>query len=171
MQNESYKTPSKERAAICGLFCPACKSYVYTVENKLDELASFPLNKGVPVEDCACLGCRSDTLNIYCREHCFMKGCAEEKGIDFCGECAEYPCAELKKFQAARPHRIELWDSLERIRQSGYEQWYAEMLEHYACPKCQTINTAYDAKCRNCGESPSCGYVRVNGERIDEMLR
>ena len=48
-----------------------------------------------------------------------MLRCATEKGVDFCVECEEYPCADLVEFQGAMPNRIELWKSLERIKRSG----------------------------------------------------
>ena len=85
---------------------------------------------------------------------------------NFCGQCPEYPCADLKTFQAARPHRVELWKSQERIREAGYETWYAEMVAHYSCPACHTMNSAYDPACRKCGETPSCAYVRLHKEEI-----
>jgi len=44
-----------------------------------------------------------------------------------CSECGEYPCDDLKKFQTAMPHRIELWDNLERIKSAGYQQWLKEI--------------------------------------------
>ena len=60
-----------------------------------------------------------------------MTKCSIKKGFDFCNECPEYPCTELKAFQAQMPHRNELWKSQERIKEVGYEQWYEEMIEHY----------------------------------------
>ena len=99
-----------------------------------------------------------------------MSKCAAEKGVDFCGQCPEYPCKELQSFQAERPHRIELWKSQERIREAGYETWYAEMLEHFSCPKCGTINSAYDMKCRKCREEPSCAYVGLHKNKIMQHL-
>lgn len=95
-----------------------------------------------------------------------MVDCTSEKGIEFCGECKEYPCEEIKTFQALMPHRIDLWQSQQRIKEAGYEQWYEEMVEHYSCPECNTINSAYDIACRKCGNTPSCSYVRINKEAI-----
>ncbi|OPX92819.1 MAG: hypothetical protein A4E59_02926 [Syntrophorhabdus sp. PtaB.Bin027] len=99
-----------------------------------------------------------------------MAQCATEKGIDFCGECAEYPCAELKIFQAQMPHRIEIWQSQERIKEVGFEKWYMEMIEHYSCPECHTINSAYDMSCWKCGKTPSCNYVKLHKDKIAQHL-
>jgi hypothetical protein len=100
-----------------------------------------------------------------------MAKCAAGKGLDFCGGCPEYPCSNLKEFQTLAPHRIELWKSQARIKEAGYETWYAEMLEHYSCPQCRTINSAYDLKCRKCGHAPSCEYVRRHKPAIEQHLK
>jgi len=166
MKNDSGKY-DKKKAAVCGLFCPACTLFIGTQEDpqRLEFLAGvFKLPPG----EIRCSGCRSELRSFYCRELCTMYKCAQGKGLDFCGSCPDYPCRELKDFQCAMPHRIELWKSLDRIREAGPEQWYAEMLEHYACPSCGAINSAYDSQCRKCGGEPGSGYV---AEHKDEIIR
>ncbi|MFC1838169.1 DUF3795 domain-containing protein [Thermodesulfobacteriota bacterium] len=160
--------PVKKEAAVCGIFCNSCSIYIGTKEDpeRLEEIAK---NFNAPVEELECEGCRSDKRLGYC-DNCVMFKCAAEKGIDFCGECEEYPCEELKQFQSILPHRIELWKSLERIRETGWEKWYIEMLDHYGCPECGVINSAYDASCRKCGNMPSCKYVEVNREEIAKRV-
>lgn len=161
-------TPDNTLAAVCGLFCPACRTYIVNRESP-ETLPEFAARFGRSAEDMTCNGCRSDTLCFYCREHCFMKGCAEKRGHDFCVECVEYPCAELKEFQSLRPHRLELWRSQERIGEVGWEQWYSEMVAHYSCPECGTVNSAYDSSCRRCGATPSCEYVREHRAELDDF--
>ena len=120
----------------------------------------------VPVEALECDGCRAEKRFAYCKT-CKMAACAEEKGLDFCAECDEYPCTELKEFQAAFPHRIELWQAQARIKEVGYEKWFAEMREHYSCSQCGTINSAYHLSCRNCGATPGCSYVGLHKGKIE----
>jgi hypothetical protein len=95
-----------------------------------------------------------------------MAACAAEKRLDFCGACADYPCDDLRTFQAAMPHRLELWQAQARIQEVGYEQWFVEMLEHYACPQCGTLNSAYHPACRECGTTPSCAYMGLHQAEI-----
>jgi hypothetical protein len=154
--------------AVCGLFCPSCSIFIATKEDRgrLEEIAK---QADVPVGDMECEGCRSNTRIGYCKT-CEMVRCATAKGIDFCGSCEDYPCETLKEFQAVLPHRIELWQSQERIKEVGCEQWYVEMVEHYACPECGTINSAYDMACRKCGVSPSCVYVGLHQKEIARRL-
>ncbi|MGD0885357.1 MAG: DUF3795 domain-containing protein [Thermodesulfovibrionales bacterium] len=169
MQRENLKIPDKRLAAVCGLFCPACGIFIGTREDP-ERLKVIAERVQRPVEELQCDGCRSGKRCFYCRERCKMGQCAYERGVDFCGGCHEYPCEELKTFQAEMPHRIELWKSQERIKEVGYEQWYAEMIEHYSCPVCETFNSANDLKCRKCGAEPSCAYVAKHRQAIEQYL-
>lgn len=168
MLNKSEMRPDKRHAAVCGLFCPACSLFIGTREDpaRLEMLAKV---FGVTTEQVRCEGCGSQVLSPYCRT-CTMVKCAGEKGIEFCGECSEFPCAEIKTFQEAMPHRFELWASLARVKEVGYDRWYMEMAGHYACKNCGTINSAYDFKCRKCGNEPSCDYVGLHRDEIIAQL-
>jgi hypothetical protein len=160
--NDSDK---KKLSAVCGLFCPACSLYIGTTEDP-ERLKAIADRFQQPVEACKCYGCRSEKRSFYCENLCHMYSCAAKRGLDFCGECEEYPCEELNKFQAERPHRLELWESLKRINEAGYLQWFEEEKIHYACPDCGTINSAYDMTCRSCGREPSCRYVELHRDAI-----
>ena len=120
---------------------------------------------GYPIEQLACNGCRSDKRCGYC-DTCKMSKCASEKGIEFCCECSDYPCEDLKAFQTMMPHRNELWASLAQIKEIGFEKWYSQMVERYSCPECKTMNSSYDITCRNCGATPGSPYVADNKEAI-----
>ena len=161
--------PEKNLAAVCGLFCRSCGIYLATKEDP-ERLTHLAEQFGRPVEDIICHGCRADTRFFHCEENCSFVACAAEKGVDFCGECAEYPCKQLRVFQGEMPHRIELWKSQERIREAGYQTWYQEMTEHYNCPECHTMNSAYAIACRSCGATPSCAYVRLHREQIEAFM-
>ncbi len=99
-----------------------------------------------------------------------MKKCVAEKGLDFCVECVEYPCEDLIKFQSLYPHRIELWKFQETIKKAGYKKWFKKTIEHYSCPECRTINSAYNNVCQKCGRSPGCEYVEINNEAINKRM-
>lgn len=159
----------KRIAAICGLYCKACRWFIATSEDpgKLKKLAS---EREYKEEESTCHGCRSASRIPYCTE-CKMVACAAERGIDFCSECSEYPCDHLKQFQSAMPHRIEICDNLLRIKSVGYEQWLKEIKEHYNCQSCQTLNSTYDLKCRKCGREPSCNYVEIHRQKIEHYLK
>ena len=161
--------PDKRLAAVCGLFCPACTIFIGTKEHPA-RLQAIADRLQQPVEELRCDGCRSDRRCFYCRERCEMGRCASGRGIEFCGECTDYPCEVLKVFQAAMPHRIELWESQRSIKEGGFERWFAEMVRHYSCPECGALNSAYDIACRKCGADPSCTYVRLHKDEIMKEL-
>lgn len=155
----------KKLAAVCGLFCPACHVFIATKEDP-ERLAALSRRYQKSQEELQCNGCRSARRCFYCETVCFMAKCAAGKGLEFCGDCTDYPCKGLQEFQSLAPHRIELWKNHARRKEIGWEAWYAEMIEHYSCPDCKTINSAYDLKCRKCGASPSCAYVRQHEAEI-----
>jgi len=159
----------KKFAAVCGLYCEACSWFIATREDP-ERLKRLAAQLHYSEEEGKCYGCRSDKRLPYCGS-CKMFACAAERGIDFCSQCEEYPCEDLKQFQSAMPHRIELWANLERVKTIGYKQWLEEMRKNYACPRCQTINSTYDRRCRTCGEEPSCNYVAKHGKVIERYRK
>ncbi len=167
--NEDIRVPNIKLAAVCGLFCPACRIFIGTKEEP-ERLKAMARRFQKPIEEMHCNGCRSEKRCFYCESRCTMAKCAAEKGVEFCGSCAEYPCENLKAFQSEMPHRIELWQSQKRIKEAGYEKWYLEMIEHYSCQKCGTLNSAYDIACRKCGATPSCSYVRLHQDAIMQKV-
>ncbi len=170
MQKENHSEElGKQLAAVCGLYCEACSLFIATTEDP-ERLKRLAVQLGYSEEKTKCHGCRSDKRLAYC-EQCKMSACAAERGIDFCGECDDYPCDDLRQFQSAMPHRVELWSNLERIESVGYRQWLQEIRGHYTCPRCQTINSTYDLKCRKCGEDPSCDYVAKHRQVIEQYLK
>ncbi|MBN1665002.1 MAG: DUF3795 domain-containing protein [Deltaproteobacteria bacterium] len=171
MQKEDNAPGGSDKtfAAVCGLYCEACSLFIATTEDPA-RLAAMARRFEVSEEAVKCYGCRSSKRGPYCQT-CKMFSCAAGRGIDFCVECAEYPCDDLKQFQSERPHRIDLWDSLEQIRAVSYERWLTDIREDYTCPQCRTVNSAYDAKCRKCGSEPSCNYVARHKQAIEPYLK
>ncbi len=159
----------KTIAAVCGLYCEACTLFIATKEDPA-RLKKIAAHYRLPEEEVRCYGCRSTVRGPYCRT-CVMSSCAAERGIDFCVECADCPCDTLRQFQSEMPHRIELWRDLEQIRTVGYEPWLEKVRDRYACPRCGTINSTYDSKCRACGEEPSCRYVAAHRQEIEQYFK
>ena len=157
-----------QSAAYCGLFCESCSLYVATQEEP-ERLVQLAKRYGKTVDEVHCNGCRSDVLSFYCGT-CKIKTCIRAKGLDFCVECNEYPCAMLTEFQALMPHRAELFDSLAYIKENGYDCWREKMKKDYSCEECGTINPTYDMKCRKCGHTPPNPFTERNMARIMETV-
>jgi hypothetical protein len=161
--------PDHSLAAVCGLFCPACHVYQATQAGPA-EVEKLAQRFGRSVDELTCRGCRSTKRCFFCEQNCTFVTCAARKGVDFCGACAEYPCAELEAFRLAAPHRLDLPRSHAAIREHGWEAWYRDMAERFACPDCGTLSSAYHPTCRVCGRTPSCAFVAEHGERIREHM-
>jgi hypothetical protein len=167
-QKKKRLNADKKLAAACGLFCPACIVYIASRETP-EKREKLSLLLDVPLEKLHCDGCRSEKRYSYCLT-CKLIVCANKRGLDFCGSCADFPCNDLKEFQSGKPHRLELWQAHERIREAGYEEWFKEMLERYACSQCGTLNSAYHVFCRECGATPGNAFVATNKEAIAKHL-
>jgi hypothetical protein len=168
MSTEKTSQDNRQFAAVCGLYCPGCTLYIGSTEEP-DRLAATAGRFKVSVEEARCYGCRSDVQSFYCQA-CEIKKCADDRGLEFCVQCDEYPCQMLKEFQGQLPHRAELFEDGERIRDVGYEQWFGEVRRRYTCPECSAINSAYDLACRKCGKEPGSPFAEKHRERIRAVL-
>ena len=162
--------PDKTLVSVCGLFCASCGIYNATCQDDTETLKRIADRMKVPYDEIRCEGCRSQTRTAYCK-NCFMQQCAASKKIDFCGECAEYPCPELKDFQSKMPHRAELWKSQQRIKEVGWENWYGEMLQHFTCSQCGSLNGWYDITCRVCGHVPGSTFAQNNMDALKTAFK
>lgn len=116
----------KELTAPCGIDCFNCDLY----EGNLDEVKTKIYSQALklPEDKVACKGCR---VQGGCRLHwnnCATLDCAKEKGIDFCFECNEFPCAMLMPCADGAdkfPHNSKLYN-LCRMKKVGVEKWAEE---------------------------------------------
>ena len=161
-------SPHTRLAGSCGLFCPSCKIYIAS-HDQADIRKRIAESLYLPALNLECEGCRSDSRYYYCQT-CEIRRCVASKGLDFCGECLEYPCEQLSRFQAERPHRIELFANQDRIQEAGFQTWFQEMIVRYSCPECGTLNSAYHLTCPTCRTAPSCSFVNDHKAEIISYL-
>lgn len=53
----------------CGFYCGSCPDYINN----------------------SCSGCRA----AHTQGDCFTFDCVDKQGVEFCGECSQFPCQEL----------------------------------------------------------------------------
>ena len=90
--------------AYCGLNCAECPAFLATLsgyeysKKKIAQEWSKIYNTDISPDDINCLGCKSreGVYFSYCYE-CSIRLCAEERSIDTCIDCAEFPCIDLKE--------------------------------------------------------------------------
>ncbi|MEJ2662539.1 MAG: DUF3795 domain-containing protein [Spirochaetia bacterium] len=135
--------------AYCGLYCGSCTAFLATKENRIKELADEWQR---PVEDVECHGCKSEKLAVYCRT-CALKQCARQKGLEFCFQCAEYPCPQLDEFKnsADYPYHSEVYDYMDMIAEHGTDYWLEQMKRRWSCGSCGREHSWFTPACRECG--------------------
>ena len=136
----------KQTLAPCGLCCETCfahtdgeiREYALMLQEKLgnfdiyaqrfETLVGDPVFKNYPAfkEMLAyfgsgqCRGCREEQCRLF--KTCGVRPCHQERGVDFCFECEQFPCDHT----GFDPHLYERWVALNnKIREIGVTA-YAE---------------------------------------------
>jgi hypothetical protein len=140
---------ASELIAYCGLYCGACSFRLAALENNREHIINMPSQydpiKNNPIEYCP--GCR---LENKCDE-CEIRDCAVNKGINYCCECAEFPCEILNKFDNdGKPHHREVLRNLSLLKKNGEIEWLEYMDKKWTC-KCGKKISWYYKSC-NCTE-------------------
>jgi len=66
-----------------------------------------------------CRGCRNEHCKLF--KDCGVRGCHQEKQIDFCFQCDEFPCNKTNYDK----HLYKTWVLVnEKIKKTGLEEFY-----------------------------------------------
>ena len=147
-----------QKVAPCSLMCYTCSAYnrgvicesSNTLLKYLDGIKEF-YEKHIPdaVEDykkfeeilcrysaAPCFGCRSTEHNGCSIKGCFLLECTKDHGIDFCGECKEFPCKKTAGLFEEEVHKKWLHGN-QQIRDKGIEFFWENNSEnpHYKSHK------------------------------------
>jgi len=112
--------------APCGLDCFNCPMYL-AGENK-DLRSAIARNLNIPTERAVCKGCRNEngTMKFLNKsEPCNVYKCTEEKKIQFCCDCSDFPCDHLHPYADKGnevPHNTKVFN-LCLIKKMGLEAW------------------------------------------------
>lgn len=138
--------------AYCGLYCASCGQYQKTLSGELS--LDDPMS---------CMGCKSKKVSASWCAECHLKSCAREKGVEFCYQCAEFPCEEIVKFKddPLYPYHGEVFEYMEEIKAKGKEAWLESMEKRWNCESCGTRYDWWAQKCGNCGKEVK-GYKNPN---------
>lgn len=149
-----------KKVAPCSLMCQTCSAYndgvickaSKTLLKYLDGIEEF-YKKHIPdavesfnnFEDVLCIyssascsGCRSTEHNGCSIKGCFLLECTREHGIDFCGECSEFPCKKTTELFEEEVYRQWL-NGNQQIHDHGIESFWENNSEkpHYKAYKNQ----------------------------------
>ena len=83
----------------------------------------------------SCPGCRKGAAQGCCIPGCPIPSCAKERGVDFCGECPDFPCEKAGGFFAAQGSGLrKVWEDGSRcLREIGAADYFEEKKDssHY----------------------------------------
>jgi len=124
--------------APCGLPCFNCPLYKANLDEELRK--KIARNLDVSEGKAVCKGCRNENGTIAyldMTEPCNVYRCIEEKELDFCHECEDFPCDHLHPYAdmaTTKPHNLKVFN-LGLIKKMGLESWAEE--------KAQTVMRTY----------------------------
>lgn len=131
----------------CGLYCGACDTLL---ANEQDRVGLLARRWKMSAEALTCRGCKSGVASVWCTK-CEIRRCAMARGVEFCFECTDYPCNQLRAFAADdSPHHSVVLKNLEAIRVKGVAAWLEEQKARWSCPQCGTRFSWYDRRCGRC---------------------
>jgi hypothetical protein len=122
-------TDRGQLVAPCGIDCGNCALYLSRYD---PALMTRLVSRGIAAERLPCAGCRSVQGNCpVIGETCATYVCVAEKGVGFCFECGEFPCAKLNPAAdraETLPHNLKVFN-LCAIRRLGVDAFAAQSAE------------------------------------------
>ena len=119
----------KTMTAPCGRDCFNCPLFKAKDNERLKAIVAKKM--GIPIEKASCNGCRNENGIIPFLDMigtCVIYKCINNKGIDFCYECQDFPCDYLHPVadRASQfPHNTKVFN-LCLIKNMGLESWAKE---------------------------------------------
>jgi hypothetical protein len=111
----------------CGLDCSKCEIYAATNNTALaSQLANWMKkvnNLFVDPRDVHCKGCRGDKEDLWNKDCKIRQCCIEEKRLDFCNECREFPCTKLIEWSKKDKTYIEALARLKKHKKHKHPQF------------------------------------------------
>jgi hypothetical protein len=132
----------------CGLYCGACPILKANVEGTVVTKAE---EWELPAADLVCNGCKSK-INAGLSADCVMRLCAQDHGLESCGDCDDFPCGTIQTFERdGYPHHTLVIANQRAICMYGVDAWLEKQKERWSCPKCGEGFTWYEEECAKCG--------------------
>jgi len=111
----------EEIISVCGLLCSSCDIMEATtkkeVAQRIVDWFRKEQDQEVNIEDIKCDGCRGDRTMHWSPDCWILKCCVDDRGLDYCNECADFPCQKLidwSKESKGYAHALERLKELKR---------------------------------------------------------
>jgi len=121
----------RELTAACGIYCGACPQYRATSDPNLAQKLAQVLGK--KPEEVLCIGCRPKAKRGDDMSGCDVFGCTQDKNVEFCYECSDFPCVKLSPCADRAnesPHNMKMYNlvvaekrGLEALANESRDTW------------------------------------------------
>lgn len=153
------KQSIEHRAGICGIYCGSCPNYLAFRNGDVEMIKQLAQDKGFPGDAMRCDGCLSNRVSLHCAgcRHGF-RACAEDHGVTWCFECADFPCQRLEDFRDVHiidgiSHHATVVEELSDMKTTGVVNWVKKNDAESRCPECDASNYWFARKCSVCSRS------------------
>lgn len=118
------------KLAACGIDCNECNLYKAEHDMKAAEalVEWFRSREWIGKDENAeavmknapfCKGCWNKTDVHWCDKNCNLLTCCEEKLLNHCGECGDFPCEKYKKWTIDVDHHKSAMEYLLSLKQTN----------------------------------------------------
>ena len=108
--------------AACGIECFKCDMFQTSTDPKLAQhIADWfkkERNEEVKPENIHSSGCRGERTKHWSPDCWILKCCVDDKGLEFCNECSEFPCVKLVDWSKTDKGYGAALNRLKEIRRS-----------------------------------------------------
>ncbi len=119
----------EQHIAACGLDCNACPfpKIHENLENAQKWVGQFREWKVISDSEGAeeimakgpyCISCHGDRSKHWSANCWILKCCVDEKGLDNCSQCDEFPCEKLVEWSKENPSYGKALDNLKKLKES-----------------------------------------------------
>ena len=138
----------KEYLSPCGMYCSVCAVRAADRANDQELKGMLAQFFGTKPEQVACEGCRSKKTFQFAKA-CAIRACADEKRLESCNQCKDFPCDHFRAF----PFEIskqQMLAALPRWKELGTEKWVRETEKRFTCSHCGSLLHRYATVCNRC---------------------
>lgn len=119
---ETTMKQQNEMIAACGLDCGECGIFKATNDveraQRIVDWFKKERDEEVKIEDIYCLSCRGDRTRHWSPDCWILKCCVDQRGLDFCFECEDFPCEKLSEWAQESEDYGRALKQLEELREN-----------------------------------------------------
>ncbi len=130
-----------ELIAPCGMDCNVCSGYLALKHDVKEKGLKIPYCKGCRPRDKKC---------AFLKKRCEL---LLNKKVEFCYECEEFPCENLKHIDKRYRtlFRMSLIDNLRFIKEHGLAKFLERQKKKWRCTDCGEVICCHNGICFSCG--------------------